>query len=56
MKGLFCYLDRYKVASLKFNEVSELLNAHFNDETSRCRAEIASYELQTSDVYQYQEF
>ena len=46
----FCYLDGHKMASLKFSEVSKLLNAHFNNETSRCQAEIASNELQTSDV------
>ena len=46
----FCYLDGHKMASLKFSEVSKLLNAHFNNETSRYQAEIASNELQTSDV------
>ena len=39
------------MASLKFSEVSKLLNAHFNDETSRCQDEMASNEFQTSDVY-----
>ena len=43
------------MASLKFNEVTKLLNARFNDETSRCQAEIASNDLQKSDVYQLQE-
>ena len=33
----------------------EVLNAYFNDETSWCQAEIASNELQTSNVYQTQE-
>ena len=33
----------------------EVLNAHFDDETSWCQAEIASNELQTSNVYQTQE-
>ena len=55
MKILFCYLDGHKMASLKFSEVSKLLNANFNDKTSRCQAKIASNELQTSDVYQPQE-
>lgn len=44
------------MASLKFSEVSKFLYAHFHDETSRCQADIASNELQTSDVYQPQEF
>ena len=51
MKRLLCYLDELKMASLKFSEVSKLLNAHFNDETSRCQDEMASNEFQTSDVY-----
>ena len=54
MKILFCYLDGHKMASLKFSEVSKLLNTNFNDKTSRCQAKIASNELQTSDVYQPQ--
>ena len=33
----------------------EVLNAHFDDETSWCQAKIASNELQTSNVYQTQE-
>ena len=45
MKRLFFHLNGHKMGSLKFSEVSKLLNVYFNNETSWRQAEIGSKKI-----------